>query len=381
VKLRLQSADGLFFAIHRWQLQNFASQYQTDRDGKDWNVETGMNATASRARTNLFNGKQIWLLLLALASVVSAAARAQSGAAKPASTAAQEQSAAANNPAAAGNEEEVPAVTLSPTATRQQRTEQAWKILTDAATDMKHTQTRLQALTALGLLRSPRSAKLVADAMADPGLDVRAAAALAAGLNRDRTLEPNLLSLLDDKEPQVAFTAAMTLSKMGDRSGDDILVAVVDGERSAGPTMMHGAEHKIDNDLHNPEMLAWMGAMQGAEMFMGPFGYGIAAFEFMHQSGGDLARVSAIEQISKEMTEPVHKKLLAALGDKDAAVRAAAAEALADYHDNATSAAIYPLFADKKVPVRLIAAAAYLRTTGVPGPLPVVAARAVRAGR
>jgi HEAT repeat protein len=217
--------------------------------------------------------------------------------------------------------------------------------------------------------------------MADPGLDVRAAAALAAGLNRDRTLEPNLLSLLDDKEPQVAFTAAMTLSKMGDRSGDDILVAVVDGERSAGPTMMHGAEHKIDNDLHNPEMLAWMGAMQGAEMFMGPFGYGIAAFEFMHQSGGDLARVSAIEQISKEMTEPVHKKLLAALGDKDAAVRAAAAEALADYHDNATSAAIYPLFADKKVPVRLIAAAAYLRTTGVPGPLPVVAARAVRAGR
>jgi HEAT repeat protein len=381
VKLRLQSADGLFFAIHRWQLQNFASQYQTDRDGKDWNVETGMNATASRARTNLFNGKQIWLLLLALASVVSAAARAQSGAAKPASTAAQEQSAAANNPAAAGNEEEVPAVTLSPTATRQQRTEQAWKILTDAATDMKHTQTRLQALTALGLLRSPRSAKLVADAMADPGLDVRAAAALAAGLNRDRTLEPNLLSLLDDKEPQVAFTAAMTLSKMGDRSGDDILVAVVDGERSAGPTMMHGAEHKIDNDLHNPEMLAWMGAMQGAEMFMGPFGYGIAAFEFIHQSGGDLARVSAIEQISKEMTEPVHKKLLAALGDKDAAVRAAAAEALADYHDNATSAAIYPLFADKKVPVRLIAAAAYLRTTGVPGPLPVVAARAVRAGR
>ena len=39
---------------------------------------------------------------------------------------------------------------LSPTATAGQRTEQAWKILTDAATDTKHTQTRLQALTALG---------------------------------------------------------------------------------------------------------------------------------------------------------------------------------------------------------------------------------------
>ena len=272
-------------------------------------------------------------------------------------------------------------MSLLPTATPEQRADAAWKILTDAATDTKRTQTRLQALTALGLLRSPRSAKLIADAMTDPGLDVRSAAALAAGLSRDRTLEPNLRSLLNDKEPQVAFTAAMTLSKMGDHTGDDILVAVVDGERSAGPTMMHGAAHRIDNDLHNPAMLAQLGAMQGASMLLGPFGVGITAFEFIHQSGGDLARVSAIEQIAKERTEPVHKKLLAALADKDAAVRAASAQALADYHDNATSMAIYPLFADKKYPVRLISAAAYLRTTGVPGPPPLVAARAVRAGQ
>jgi HEAT repeat protein len=300
--------------------------------------------------------------------LVHAAGQAQNAPAKPAS-------------AAASNEEEAPPVSLLPTATPQQRTDQAWKILTDAATDTKHTQTRLQALTALGLLRSPRSAKLIADAMTDPGLDVRSAAALAAGLSRDRTLEPNLRSLLDDKEPQVAFTAAMTLSKMGDQSGDDILVAVVDGDRSAGPTMMHGAEHRIDNDLHNPSMLAQLGAMQGAAMLLGPFGVGITAFEFIHQGGGDLARVTAIVQISKERTEPVHKKLLAALADKDPAVRAAAAESLADYHDNATSMAIYPLFADKKYPVRLISAAAYLRTTGTPGPLLPAIARGARIGR
>jgi HEAT repeat protein len=314
--------------------------------------------------------------------MVSAAGRAQNAAAKPASTAAQGQSAPAKPAsAAAGSEEEAPPVALSPTATAGQRTEQAWKILTDAATDTKHTQTRLQALTALGLLRSPRSAKLIADAMTDPGLDVRSAAALAAGLSRDRTLEPNLRSLLNDKEPQVAFTAAMTLSKMGDHTGDDILVAVVDGERSAGPTMMHGAAHRIDNDLHNPAMLAQLGAMQGAAMLLGPFGVGITAFEFLHQSGSDLARVSAIVQISKERTEPVHKKLMAALADKDPAVRAAAAEALAGYRDNATSMAIFALFADTKYPVRLIAAAAYLRTIGVPGPLPERAARAARAGQ
>jgi HEAT repeat protein len=231
------------------------------------------------------------------------------------------------------------------------------------------------------LLRCPRSAKMIADVMTDPDVDIRTAAALAAGQTGDPNLTTNLRNLLDDKEPQVAFTAAMTLWKMGDKSGEDILMAVVDAERSAGPTMVHGTKHKIDKDLHDPKMLAKLGVMQGASMFLGPFGYGITAFEFIHQSGGDLTRVAAIEQISQEKTDPIHKELLAALADKDPAVRAEAAKALAGYHDKATSMAIYPLFADKKYPVRLTAAAAYLRTTGTPGPLLPAIARGSRTGR
>jgi HEAT repeat protein len=268
-------------------------------------------------------------------------------------------------------------------ATPQQRIDAAWTILTDAAGDTKRmqTQTRIQALAALSLLRCPRSARMITDVMTDPDVDIRTAAALAAGQTGDPNLTTNLRNLLDDKEPQVAFTAAMTLWKMGDKSGEDILMAVVDGERSAGPTMMHGTEHKIDKDLHNPSMLARLGVMQGAEMFLGPFGYGITAFEFIHQSGGDLTRVAAMEQVSQEKTEPIHKELLAALEDKDPAVRAEAAKALGDYHDKATSMAIYPLFADKKYPVRLTAAAAYLRTTGTPGPLFPAIARGSKTGR
>ena len=201
----------------------------------------------------------------------------------------------------------------------------------------------------------------------DPDLDVRTAAALAAGQTRDRNLTTPLRNLLDDKEPQVAFTAAMTLWKMNDKSGEDILVAVVDGDRSAGPTLMHGTEHKINKELHDPAAMAKMGALQGASMLLGPFGFGITAFEYIHQSGGDLSRVSAIEEIAQERTEPIHKELVAALGDKDQAVRAAAAKALVDYHDKATSMAVYALLADSKQPVRLTAAAAYLRTMGTPG--------------
>jgi hypothetical protein len=144
---------------------------------------------------------------------------------------------------------------------------------------------------------------------------------------------------------------------------------------------MHGTEHKINKDLHDPAMLAKLGAMQGASMLLGPFGFGIAAFNFIHQSGGDLARVSAIEQISQERTEPIHKELVAALGDKDLTVRAAAAKALVDYRDKPTSMAVYALLADSKQPVRLTAAAAYLRTTGTPGPAVIASAQKGNAKR
>ena len=357
-------------------------------------MEKELHAKTSRGRMGLLNWNGSGVLLLALACMMNAAGRAQNAAAKPASTAAQEQtspanpaSAAANNPVAASTEVEAPPVNLLPRATMQQRRDAAWKILTDAATDEKRTQTqtKIQALAALSMLRSRRSRKLIADAMIDPDLDIRTAAALAAGETRDPNFAANLRELLDDKEPQVAFVAAQTLWKMNDKSGEDILMAVADGEHSAGPTMVHGTEHKIDKDLHDPEMLARMGAMQGASMFLGPFGYGITAFEFIHQSGGNVARVAAIELLAQERTEPVHKELMDALKDKDPTVRAAAAKALAEYRDQATSNAIYPLFADKKYPVRLTAAAAFLRTTGVPGPLPAArvagAPRTPRAGR
>jgi HEAT repeat protein len=209
---------------------------------------------------------------------------------------------------------------------------------------------------------------MIADAMNDPDVDVRTAAALAAGQSKDRNLTTNLRNLLDDKEPQVAYTAAMTLWKMGDKSGEDILMSVVDGDRSASAGVMHGTGHRLNRDLHDPAKLAKLGAIQGAYMFLGPFGYGITAYNFMHQSGGDLSRAAAIEQISQERFEPVHKKLVAALGDKDPTVRAAAVKGLVDYHDNATQMAVYALLADNKQPVRLTAAAAYLRTMGAPGP-------------
>lgn len=279
--------------------------------------------------------------------------------------------------AVVGDLDTVPAA-LPKVNSQEDRVKQAWSFLRDSAADPKHSETRIQALAALGLMRTPESETLIEKGMRDQDLDVRTAAALAAGQTKDRNLTTSLRELLDDKEPQVAFTAANTLWKMGDHSGEDILMAVIDGDRSASPTLLHGTEHRISRELHDPGQLARLGALQGASMLLGPFGFGITAYEYLRRNGGDLSRVTAIEEIGEERTEPVRKELVAALADKDPAVRAASAKALADYHDKATSSALFALLEDPKNPVRLTAAAAFLRTTGVPGPDQPGPSKAVR---
>jgi len=241
----------------------------------------------------------------------------------------------------------------------------AWKILTTAVSDAKHPDTRIQALAALGLLdNNPRSQKLIETGMLDPDIDVRTAAVLAAGQTGSSSITSAMRRLLNDKEPQVAFGAALSLWKMGDHSGEDILMAVIDGERRASATLINSTEHAINRDLHSPLALAKIGALQASGMLLGPWGFGITAYEYIRKSGGDTARVNAIEAIAQEKTEPIRKNLLGALADKDPAVRAAAVQALGSYHAVETSTAIAALFDDSKAPVRYTAAAAYLVSSG-----------------
>ena len=258
---------------------------------------------------------------------------------------------------------DVPIVTHSVEATPEQKLDDAWSML-NAAVVSKHIDLRIQALAALGTLgANPVGIKDIAAAMNDKDLDVRTAAVLAAGETNDRNLTSNLRAMLDDKEPQVAFAAALTLWKMKDRSGEDILVAVVDGDRSATPTIASGTRQNLNRSLRHPAGIARMAGMQGAAMLLGPFGFGITAYEYMHKNGGDAGRVTAIEQLSQQKNGSIRLTLIGALGDKDVAVRAAAAKALGSYHERAASDALFPLFLDPKTPVRFTAAAAYINST------------------
>ena len=255
----------------------------------------------------------------------------------------------------------VAAAPTGPLLTAVQLKEQAWTILTTAVTDLKHPDLRVQALAALGMIGdNPRSLALIADAMTDKDIDVRTASAVAAGQTRARSVTTPLRRMLDDKEPPVAFAAALTLWKMDDHSGEDILMAVADGERTASSTAFNSATHSVLRDLHHPGTLARFGALQGVGILLGPFGMGISAFEYLHKNGGDLARISAIEALAQARTAPIRKELIAALLDKDPGVRASASKALSTYRDPEIAAAVARLFDDPRPPVRFTAAASYL---------------------
>jgi HEAT repeat protein len=259
---------------------------------------------------------------------------------------------------------DTPAADVSDAVTPAELSERAWTLLTSTVTDTKHVEPAVQALAALGTMGSnARAAQLITTAMKDSERDVRTAAILAAGQTKNPRLTPALRSALNDAEPEVAFAAASTLWKMHDHSGEDVLEAVANGDRRGNATLMNAARHTVSRDIHSPSTLAKIGAMQGAAILLGPFGFGLSAVEYARKNGGESARASSIDLLAEQHTLATHKLLVDALDDKDPGVRAAAAKALAQWSDAATQKALAPLIDDAKLPVRLTAAAAYLRSS------------------
>ncbi len=193
-------------------------------------------------------------------------------------------------------------------------TGEAWSILKTAAADSHHADTRALAVAAIGTIEGSRlTHKLLADALNDSDLDVRTAAILAAGATKDKGLYGKLREMLDDKEPQIVFTAAITLWKVGDKSGEDVLMSVIDGERKTDAGLFKGSERAANKELHSPAKMAEFGARQGISIFGGPAGYGLTAWDYTHKHPAGIdPRITALDLLSAEKTANVHNSLLAA---------------------------------------------------------------------
>jgi HEAT repeat protein len=246
----------------------------------------------------------------------------------------------------------------------------AWTIITDAAGPGRPARDRVQAMAALGTMgNDERAARLIEEGFTAKDYDVRVAAVLAAGLTKNPRLIEPLQRVLDDDNALVAYTAAMTLWRMHNTSGEDLLMAVALGDRKAKPGLVKSEKHKAAKDLHSPKTMATIAVTQGSGYFLGPFGVGLKAIEVVDKNGGAIPRAQAIDQLSKQHSEQVHDALVQDLADPEPAVRAAAAKGLGRWQDDGTEKLVAPMFGDNKLAVRLTAAATFLRAANhIPTP-------------
>lgn len=252
------------------------------------------------------------------------------------------------------------AVNLSPADAMQT----AWQMLETGAKDTKE-QTRIAALNAIGTLTGIKRAENdLQEAIKDQNVDVRVAAVLATASMKDENLIPVLRLSLVDPAPEVVFAAAVSLWKLHDPTGINILYDVLAGERKTKGSWTETGKREASKDLHDPGTLARIGAEQGAYALLGPFGIGLSAARLMVKSNSaSSARVLTVNLLSEDHSDATRAEFIAALGDKDYIVRAGSARALGEYHSKDVTNALVPVFDDSKPSVRFMAAASYIRSS------------------
>lgn len=239
----------------------------------------------------------------------------------------------------------------------------AWGMLTEAAKPGHNAHDRVQAMAALGTMgNDERAARLIEEGFTASDSDVRIAAVLAAGLTKNPKLAEGLARVLDDDNPEVAYTAAITLWKMRDTAGEDLLIAAALGDQKVKPGLIKASKHKAVKDLHSPKTMTMIALNASAGFFLGPFGVGLKAIEYANKpNGAAVARAAAVNQLARQHTDQIHAVLISDLTDYEPVVRAAAAKALGRWPDAETEQQMLPMFGDNKLAVRLTAAATYLR--------------------
>lgn len=309
-----------------------------------------------------------WTVLIFFLCLVRPESLAQTQQAAPAA-----QSAPADTTTDNGEEPDAPVAPPAKPAdtSAESETDTAWEMLKTALSDTKAKArpARIDAVTSIGTLSDfDQAQKLLQDAGRDQDRYVRLAAIVAMGGSKAKIFIPELKTALGDSAPEVSFAAAVSLWKMHNRSGEDVLYAALAGQRKVKQGAVGSGLHQANEDLHSPSKLAAIGAEQGAYALLGPVGFGIDAYK-MTRSGnnGNSARVLTATLLAEDKSNATMQQLVNALGDRDYFVRAAAARELGDFRGKRVTDALHDAFADPKPAVRLMAAASYIRASN---PLP-----------
>lgn len=242
------------------------------------------------------------------------------------------------------------------------RAQQCQDILEKALKD-KNPDTRKQAAIALSLVGSTEPYPTELEALLDDkDVEVRLSAiASLSDIKNSRTV-PALHKALNDDVPEVSFAAARSLWALHDPEGKKILLSILSGETKASSGYLAKQKRDALRMMHTPKPMFMFALRTGAGFAPVPgLGEGVSSMQGLLSDPSVSGRATAALLLEKENDPQTLAALKDALQDKDWSVRAAGVHALV-LHDNPQfEADIIPLLDDKSEPVRLRAAAGYLR--------------------
>ena len=236
----------------------------------------------------------------------------------------------------------------------------AWDVLRAEIRSPKKTH-RTDAIAALAVIGSRSDVlHLLEGALRDKQSTVRKTAAIALGDMQAEAAKPSLRALLDDESPDVGFAAANALWKMGDHSGREIFIATLTGERK-GEGLVKSSLKSNFAKYSDPKTIAMTGVKEAAGAFLGPLPMGITIAQELMKDHGASARAACAALLAKDASPDAVEQLTQALADKNWAVRAAAAQALAVSPGKVSPDVFKPLLLDDNKSVREIGAAGIIR--------------------
>ena len=233
--------------------------------------------------------------------------------------------------------------------------------------DDKNPETRKQAVVALSLAgqSGPLFARMEG-MLQDKDVEVRQAVVVSLSEVKTRSATAALLKALEDEVPEVSFTAAKALWARNHPAGKQALLDILAGDSRTSSRFLSKQKREALRMMHTPRTTFLFAVHQGVGFVPVPgLGEGIASMQAILTDSGVSGRASAALLLSNERDSATLAALKDALNDKEWSVRAAAVHALCLRNDPSFRKDLEPLLLDDKGPVRLRAAAGYLRLSEI----------------
>jgi HEAT repeat protein len=233
--------------------------------------------------------------------------------------------------------------------------------------ESRNPETRKLAVVALSLApgNGPLFETLV-QMQQDKDVDVRQSVVASMAEVKSKPAIAALRKALDDDVAEVSFAAAKALFNLREPAGRQALLAVLAKESKTSSSFFTTQKRTALRMMHTPRTTFLFAMHEGIGFVPLPgLGEGVASMQAILTDSGVSGRATAALLLGRDKAAGTLDALEDALADKDTSVRAAAVHSLSLRNDPSLMSVIEPMLQDDKEPVRLRAAAGYLRLLAI----------------